>query len=65
MDDSQLFLVHVWPARPGFRASARRVDSDEPHLLHSPQELAEYFAKASDVARALPLTEPQSGGNTP
>ena len=23
MDDCQLFLVHVWPPKPGFRASAR------------------------------------------
>jgi len=48
VDDGQLFLVHVWQARPGFRASARRVDSDVPSLLHSPQELAEFFAHAFD-----------------
>lgn len=50
MDDSQLFLVRVWPPNPVFRASARRVDSDEPQLLNSPQELAEYVARASGAA---------------
>lgn len=65
MDNSQLFLVHVWPARPGFRASARRVDSDEPHLLHSPEELAEYFAGVSDAAPAVSSTESHTGDPKP
>ena len=64
MDDSQLFLVHVWPCKPGFRASARRVDSDEPQLLNSPQELADYFARASGAvppATAAILPRPLGG----
>lgn len=52
MDDSQLYLVHVWADKPGFRASARRVDSDQPCLLNSPQELADYFAAVSGAAAA-------------
>lgn len=62
MDDSQLFLVHVWPPKPGFRASARRVDSDKPQLLNSPQELADYFARASGAVPAAPSGESNAEG---
>jgi hypothetical protein len=65
MDDSLLFLVHVWPAKPGFRASARRVDSDLPRLLNTPQELADYFADASHAAHATPSIAPRTGDPKP
>lgn len=61
MDDSQIFLVHVWPAKPGFRASARRVDSDEPRLLSTPQELADYFAGVSVAPPPVSPTGPPTG----
>ena len=64
MDDSQLFLVHVWAAQPGFRASARRVDSDEPRLLNSPQALADYFASVCGGLPAAPLTDSLAAGKT-
>lgn len=65
MDDSQLFLVHVWAAKPGFRASARRVDSDEPRLLTTPQQLADYFAGVSNAAPAVSSTESHTGDPKP
>jgi hypothetical protein len=65
MDDSQVFIVHVWAPKPGFRASARRVDSDQPQLLNSPQELADYFAHASGAASVAPAPDLANGPSNP
>ena len=47
MDEAILFLVRVWQARAGFRASARRLDEEQAHLFQAPEALARHLASAS------------------
>jgi hypothetical protein len=51
MHDATLFLVRVWrDGRDGFRASARRVGEEEPHLFGEAEALARFLADARDDA---------------
>ena len=56
MNEPELFLVRVWHPNGGFRASARRLEEEQPRLFLDPAELVRYFAaphKAGDTEPAL------------
>ena len=53
MQPPDLYLVHLWQPESGFRATARRVDEDRPHLFHSPEELVSFFGQRSDASGHL------------
>jgi hypothetical protein len=50
MQPPDLYLVHLWQPKAGFRATARRVDEDQPHLFRSPEELVSFFGRRSEAA---------------
>ena len=47
MNDPDLYLVRVWHADRGFRASLRRVDEEEAHVFHSADAMARFLAGSS------------------
>jgi hypothetical protein len=49
MQPPDLYLVHLWQPETGFRATARRVDEDQPHLFHSPEDLVSFFGQRSEA----------------
>lgn len=52
MHEAILFLVRVWrDGRSGFRASARRVDEEQPHLFGEADALARFLAEAPNDER--------------
>lgn len=65
MHEAILFLVRVWrDGRTGFRASARRVDEEEPHLFGDTEALARFLAEVPHEARpALAATVPLTSGD--
>jgi len=61
-----LYLVRIWRGPGDFRATARRVDGEVLHCLHSPQELAAFLAEAAqDGADAELAIEPPPAGKRP
>jgi hypothetical protein len=50
MQPPDLYLVHLWQPETGFRATARRVDEDRPHLFHRPEDLVSFFGQRSEVS---------------
>ncbi|HRI17911.1 MAG TPA: hypothetical protein PL196_05260 [Burkholderiaceae bacterium] len=65
MHEAILFLVRVWrEGGAGFRASARRVDEDEPHLFGEADTLARFLAEAPhDPQPALAATATSTSGD--
>ena len=49
MSDPELFVVRIWrQLASGFRASARRVDSEEVHHFTQPDEVARFLSAAAE-----------------
>ncbi len=45
-NDATVYLVRLWHEHGTFRATARRLDEEEPHLFHTAADLARHFAEA-------------------
>jgi hypothetical protein len=52
VESPQLYLVRIWPADPGFRASVRASDEQEPRWFTAAADLAAFLASTTS---ALPL----------
>lgn len=50
MTDPEIFIVRIWRRLAGgFRASARRVDEEEPHFFSQPEAVARFLAESGDT----------------
>jgi hypothetical protein len=61
VNDSTLFIVHVWLRREAFHATVRRVDDEQARLFKSAAEVGRYLEEttrppqpAADPARKSP-----------
>lgn len=59
--ETQLFVVHVWRQRSRFRASVRRVDSEQTLLFTTPTKLARYLSAACGDADEAGSAAPNTG----
>jgi hypothetical protein len=52
-EDSALFLVRIWPHRPGFQATVRLASDERTHQFHEPAALALHLSHLAESVAPL------------
>lgn len=63
-EDSALFLVRIWPQRPGFKATVRLASAEHTYQFDEPSKLARHLSELAQAVAPKRLASDDCGPPT-